>query len=372
MKWQMDRLVGSREWDEIPKLKPIRIRGFFSWEWEKARRYLLLGNADTGKSNLIEVMAYHHPHILDIHGSKDNEGLCWIRKSSGLDDALLICGDNTDLTSSWDYKRASDVTVNDIDEYEIVIAAHSHFSSPEVKNRSLEYITEKLDNRLSFKPGHIIFMAMRETNNIIYSRLSRGVGEKQAKADLLEFIREMRHFGVSIGADMLQWTGTDRSFRDMADYMIFKNVGEKGLPPDKRYLYSFIEPSGFRRLRKNQAIALKSNGDIAALMKIPLVPFHKEEGVDLVKELDIEIDHGDEIIETTSQKIGDKDHLEIIKRYIDIQSVERTAKSFNPPKSSATISRHNHDHNAEINKYGKCSRCSKFDEEIAKTLTKLG
>lgn len=361
----MDRLIGSREWREIPKLRPIRIRGYFTWEWKAARRYLILGNANTGKSNCIETLAMHHDHILDIYGSKDNEGLCWIRKSSGLDDALLICGDNTDLKSSWPYKRASDVTIQDLDEYEIIIAAHSFFSSDKVKNRSLEIIAEKLDKRLEFKPGHIIFLAMRETNNILFSRLSRGVGEKEAKADLLEFIRELRHFGVSIGADMLQWTGTDRSFRDIADYMIFKNVGEKGLPPDKKYLYSFIEPSGFRRLKKDQAITLKSNGDIAAIIKIPLLPFHKEEGVDLIKELGIKIEHSEEIIESSSQKIGDKDHLEIIKRYRELNSTHRVAGSFDPPKSSSTISRHIHDHDAEIKTYGKCSRCNKFDPDLA-------
>ena len=361
----MDKIIGSREWSEIPKLNPIRLRGFFTWEWLAARRYLILGNANTGKSDAIECLAMHHPHILDIYGSKDNEGLCWIRKTSGLDDALLICGDNTDLKCSWPYKRASEVTIQDLDDYEIVIAAHSFFSSDQVKNRSLEIIAEKLDKRLEFKPGHIIFLAMRETNNILFSRLSRGVGEKEAKADLLEFIRELRHFGVSIGADMLQWTGTDRSFRDIADYMIFKNVGAKGLPPDLRFLYAFVDPAGFRRLKKNQAVMLKSNGDIAALMKIPLLPFHKEEGVNLIKELEITIEHSDEIVESSSQKVGDKDHLEIIKRYLDLSSMIGVAKSFNPPKSSATINRHIHDHDGEVKTYGKCSRCNKFDTDLA-------
>jgi hypothetical protein len=363
----MDSLIGSREWGGVPKLHPKRIRGFYTWEWKRANRYLLLGNANTGKSNLIEVLAYHHPHILDIHGSKDNEGLCWIRKSSGLDDALLICGDNTDLKCSWPVKHASDVTVQDFSEYEIVISAHSFYSGDQAKNKSIENIADQLDKRLSFRSGDIIFMAMRETNNILYSRLNRGVGEKTAKADLLEFIREMRHFGVSIGADMLQWTGTDRSFRDIADYMLFKNVGEKGLPPDKRYLYSFVSPVVFRRLRKDQAIGLKSNGDIAAFTKIPLCPFHKEEGVNLLQELGIEIDHGEDIIDSTSQKVGDKEHLEIIKRYRDVQSTHRVAKSFDPPKSSSTINRHIHDHDSELAKYGKCSRCDKIDTELAKT-----
>lgn len=362
----MSKLVGSREWDEIPKLSFVRIRDFFEWEWDQARRYLLLGNANTGKSNTLENLAWHHPHILDIHGSKDNEGLCWIRKSSGLDDALLISGDNTDLKCSWPTKHVSDVTIEDIDEHEIVIAAHSFFSSSEVKNRNLEHVTEQLDNRLSFRPGNIIFMVMRETNNILYSRLSRGVGEKQAKADLLEFIRELRHFGVSVGADMLQWTGTDRSFRDIADYMIFKNVGEKGLPQDKRFLYSFIAPAGFRKLKKNQAIILKSGGEIAALMHIPLLPFHKEEGVNLLEELGIEIEHGEAMIDSTTQKIGDKEHSEIIKKYLELGTMKKVSESLN--RNKGTISDHVHSHDAEIKKFGACSRCAKSDKDLAMKL----
>ncbi len=361
------QIIGSRELTELPPIKKFNLRYKVKFRYDRPKRWLINGNPETGKSNLIENIGLRHDHILDIYGSKDNEGLCWIRKNSPIDDALLIHGDNTDLKCSWKTKKASNVTIEDIDNYEVVIAAHSFFSSSHNKFSAMEKITDRLYKRLEWRKGHIIFLAMRESNSVIYSRLSRGVGEKQAKADLLEFFREMRHFGTSVGADLIQWTGNDKSMREMGDYMIFKNVGEKGLPRDKWYLYHWVKPKVFRLMKKSEFVCLQRNGAIA-WCTTGLVPFHKEEGVNLLKELDITIEHGEELIESSSIKIGDEEHLKIIKIYLENSSMEKTRNSFNPPKGLATISRHVGDHNGEILKNGRCSRCAKLDEALSKTL----
>jgi len=355
------KLIGSRTQDDLTRLRHKRIRYFFDWEWGRPRRYLLLGLPESGKSATNEVFAERHKHILDLYGSKDDENLCWCRKTSPIDDILLIHGDNTSVDASFDTKKISDVTINDLNNYEAVVTCHSFYSSGEMKHNSITKLADQLYDRRSWKQGDIIYLIMRETMNVIYARASQGVGEKEAKADLLYFIRELRHFGFSIGADILRWTGADKELRDLADYMIFKQVGEKGLPKDKRYLYGYIHPVTFAQMKANQFVALRKDGAIAWCNNA-LPKYHKEEGVDLLVELGIKIEHSEEPVDSTSQQVGDHEHIAIVQAYQSGVSQENVGRKVK--RSSSTVNFHVRKHNQEVKQYGVCEMCKRGNGDL--------
>ena len=341
---------------------PIRYPSMLGWEWDRPRRYLFLGLAESGKSNLNEHFSLFHPIKVDLFGSKDNENLLWCRKRSPVDKILLVHGPNTSVSASWDTVRVDDIKMRQIEKYEAVITCDAFYSSDPVKYQSIQSIASKLYDRKSWRKGNIIYLIIRETMNVIYSRITQGMGEKEAKADLLYFIRELRHFGVSVGADTLKWTGVEKELRDLADFMIFKQVGEKGLPADKRYLYRYIEPKSFAHMKANEFVILKKNGAIG-YCKSPLLSYHKEEGVDLVKELGIVIDHGEEILETKQGQVGDREHEHIIRTYLENESMEQTSKLCH--RGLSTVSRHVAYHNDAIDKVGRCQRCDRLGSDLS-------
>jgi hypothetical protein len=112
-----------------------------------------------------------------------------------------------------------------------------------------------------------------------------------------------------------------RELRDLAEYIIIKQVGWKGLPKDISFIYKYITPHTFRYLRPNEFVVLQSNGNLAwGDFKEP--KYHKEEGVSLIKELDITIDHGSEPEKTTSAVVGDKEHSVIVTLYMRARAEE--------------------------------------------------
>jgi len=326
---------------------------------------MVMGNRGTGKSSLIETLAERHDIILDLYGSKDNENLCWCRKSSPIDDILLIHGENTLVDAPFDTKPVNELTLKDIESYEATVTCNSFFSSDKVKFNALENVTKCLEQRMEWREGHIIFMAFRETMDLVYSRMSQGQGEKDAKAGLLYFMRQLRHFGVSVGADMLRWTGIDKEMRDLAEYIIFKKIGWKGLPRDISFVFKYVNPIVFRYMRHNQCVVLQENGNLA-LGKYGLPKYHKEEGIDLLKEIGITIDHKEEAVETTEKRIGDRDHAWLIETYVDVQSMEEAGRIVK--RGSGTVSRHVKYHNRMVLKHGACDRCARASSMKASDL----
>jgi hypothetical protein len=230
-----------------------------------------------------------------------------------------------------------------------------------MKYNSITTLADQLYDRRSWKQGDIVYLIMRETMNVLYARTSQGIGEKEAKADLLYFIRELRHFGFSIGADILRWTGADKELRDLADFMIFKQVGEKGLPSDKRYLYNYIHPVSFAQMRPYEFVSLRKDEAIAYCQnKLP--KYHKEEGVDLLVELDIRIEHGEEPVLSTAQHVGDNEHVKIVQLYQSGMSMENISKEVR--RSLSTISRHVNNHNHQVSTQGVCDACRRGNGDL--------
>ena len=345
-----------------PDITKVPVRWRMDWEWGRPRRYLFIGLAESGKSNLNEHFASFHPRIIDIFSSRDNESLCWLRKTSPFDDILLFGGDNSTVESSWPYKKTSDLNISDLTSHEAVITCDAFYSSQQVKFESIQRAADLLYQRKSWRQGDIIYLVIREAMNLLYSRICLGEGEKEAKASLLTFLRELRHFGISFGADALRWTGIEKELRDLADFTVFKQLGEKGLPSDKRWLYTLVRPKVFAHMRPNESVVVKKTGAVA-FIKSPLLPYHKEEGVNLLDELEVKVSFSEEIQETSQTRIGDREHELIIRSYLEIESMEATAKKIK--RGIATVSRQVAAHNGDIDELGHCRRCARLESDLA-------
>jgi len=357
------KYVGSREWSTLPKIKLEQsIRDIPVIEWDRPNTFLTLGLRNTGKSTLTELLAVHHDKIVDLYGSKDNENLCWCRDSSPIDDILLVHGENTEIDSSWPSIPVNELSLKDIESYEGIVTCNSFFSSDEVKYEACTKILNNLYERFEWKK--IIFVAMREAIDILYSRLNRGKGEKDIKIETMTFQRQLRHFGVSFGLDLLKWTGLDKEIRLLADYTIIKKVGWQELPGEIAWIGSYVRPDTFRYLNKNEMILLTSNGAIGYCTS-PELKWHKEEGVDLLKELGIQIKHREAPEKSTQQKVGDKEHAEIIKKYDDTQSMLVVSNELS--RSLSTISFHVSYHNEQIEELRYCPKCRRAQSVLETT-----
>jgi len=111
-------------WQQQKHFKFKWIRGKFNFEasFKKPKVYMALGIKDSGKSALLELIASQHSKIIDLYGARDNEGLGWLR-SPFRQNALLVKGNSVELESGFaDVKNASDVTLQDIENYDLILS----------------------------------------------------------------------------------------------------------------------------------------------------------------------------------------------------------------------------------------------------------
>ena len=192
---------------------------------------------------------------------------------------------------------------------------------------------------------------------------------KEAKAEFIFFTREIRHFGCSTGIDLLRWTGTDKDLRDNADYTFIKQVGDKGVPDDKKFVYAWLHPTSFAQMKPNRFFMIKKDGALA-VGKFPKLAFHKEEGVNLLKELGIEVEYGEEIDEGKLNTVGDREHEQIVRTYVDIgcSSMKKVSDAIH--KSPATVHSHINTHNDSIEDSGYCPRCRRLGSDLEDVIAK--
>jgi len=354
-------IIGSRIKQELPKIRLVWARGREPLDFMKAMIYLILGKKGSGKSALIELLSLYYPKIIDLFGSRDDEGLCYCRKNSPIDDILLIHGDNVDLDCSWDTTSVSKLTYDKILDYEVVIPSYSFFSGNAGRFVGINKLMELFWERRKWKKP--IFVGVREASSFIYSRVKQeGVNMKLAKADFIFWQREMRHFGYSLGIDTIRWTSIDKEMRDLADWLVIKKVGSQGIPEDIDFLYRYIDPMSMAGLPPNQFMLLTENASIA-WGKSEYPEFHKEEGVDLLEELGIEITYGEDIEESSVQRIGDEEHEKIIRLYNEGNGMTKISKLIH--RSSARVHNHIHQHNKGVIEDGYCSKCRRIRSDLA-------
>ena len=351
------QIIGSRLKEDLPKIELKWLRWYSKIDFAIAMIFLILGKKGSGKSALVEALAMRYSKIIDLFSSRDDEGLAWCRESSPIDDILLVHGDNVDINASWDTCPTGKLTMSKMMDYEVVIPSYSFFIGSSGRFKGINKVIDLCWERRSWnKP---IYVAVREASSFLYSRIKQeggGFNMKAAKADFIYWQREMRHFGYSLGIDTIRWHSVDKEMRDLADCQIIKKVGSQGLPSDISFLYNYISPRSMAGLPPNRFMLIAENGSIA-LGKSECPTFHKEEGVDLLNELGITIEYGEQLVDETSNRIGDEGHVKIIALYSSGLPMGTIAKKLS--RSKFTISSHVNKHNTAIETDGACPICTR-------------
>ena len=362
------KLIGSREKKDLTKIRVDWVRGIDNPNFLKALIFLIIGKKGSGKSGLVEALGERYPKIIDLFGSRDDEGLAWCRDNSPIDDILLVHGDNVDLDCSWDTCNIGNLSYKKINEYEVTIPSFSFYSGNAGRFVGISKFLEVLWNRREWtKP---IYICVREASSFLYSRIKQDkFNMKAAKADFIYWQREMRHFGYSLGIDSIRYFSIDKEMRDNADWQIFKKIGGQGLPKDMRFLYRYLDPFSFASLPVNRFVAYTDNACIGiGTSECP--SYHKEEGVDLLKELGIRITYGEPVTESTAQRIGDEEHATIIREYSELKTMRKVSDKVH--RSLDRIRAHLHQHNKEIIMHGKCQKCTAARSDLAASELQIG
>lgn len=333
--------------------------------YHMARITLALGKKGGGKSAFLEAGALRHEQVIDLLGSRDDEGLAWLRKNAPEKDMLLVTGDNVDCDCSWPTCKISDMTTTKLLSKNLIITTDSLYSSQKSKFEGVNGLTDLFWGRREYDPEKPVAVIMRELSDFIYSRIVQdGMNIKEAKADFIVFQRQLRHFGYSPYMDTIRWTSVDKEIRDLADYLVIKKVGSQGLPHDIQYLYGYINPLRLAALPPNKFMIVTESASIGkGIFEKPA--FHKEEGVDLLRELGIKLTYGEEPEVSSTQRVGDREHAEIIKLYQQGFAMSEVATKTG--RSDYTVSTHVRKHDGNIEKHGICDSCTRGGCDLAKT-----
>lgn len=334
--------------------------------FNKPQRWFALGIIDSAKSSFLEHIAEgylgNNHTVLDLFGSRDGEGLAWLRSPWVKDKkVLLLHGENSDVKSSFDTKAVGKLQLRDLDDYDLLISATPLYSSPNQEFREVNRVLDLLYQRQSWK--RLVCAIVREASNIFYSRLRVSGDQLQAKAEAVYLTRESRHMGISLLMDSLRFYSIDIDMRNLVDYQVIKALGLFGLPRDLEWLYHMVNPTWIRNMPKGAFVMLSRTGSIG-IGSFPKIPWHKQEGENILRAIDLKVEYGEEPQvgkdRNTFKTIGDEEHAEIMSQYLDEKKgMCRIAEL--RKRSSATISEQIRHHDEAIERSGFCPKCKRIN-----------
>jgi hypothetical protein len=339
---------------EYAKLEP---------SFKKATCFAGSGGRGSGKSSLLEIIAEHFDQVIDLYGSRDNEGLAWLRHPKYKDSALLLKGGSVELDCHCaEVMNAVDFKLADLERFKMVISFASAYHSVDEEWSCLPKIIDMLGKRTHWeKPTCLI---VREASSLLYSRMAIGESEQNAKAHFIHMMREMRHSGFALAMDTIRWLGIDTEARNCADFMFFKAQGIEGLPKQLRFLYRGFKPSGVQLMKKNTFIIVSKEGAIGfGRFRYPF--WHKEEREDMLRLFDIRPSYKDLPFTGEQGKVGDYEHVRIIKVRLETgMGMGKVAKMID--RSSKTVFDHINAHNNMVHSVGECDKCARVGSKLAK------
>lgn len=333
------------------------------------------GTRGSAKSSLLVTMAIEHAKkgfsILDLFGSRDDESLAWLRSDfAKTKKILLVTGENVEIEAPCDYKPLNKIIPQDLENYDVIISAPSLYISPSQEFRTLGIFMDALYRFPMF--NRKVVMVCREASNFLYARLMINENQTQAKAMTAYLMREARHIGPGIALllDSQRYFSVDIDVRNLTDFMILKQQGIDGLDKDLHWVYSLYKPNMFQRMPKNNFVIVQKEGPVGIgdFIKPTWV---KEEGEDIKANVGVKIlKKGEEIQEAESRgkfsTVGDKEHVEIIRSYIEDKFGEvKLGVKFH--RSSSTIFNHIKLHNKNVRDEG-CHICKRVGSKHDKTL----
>jgi hypothetical protein len=329
--------------------------------------------------------------VLDLFGSRDGEGLAWLRsKWANIDERtpdfekkiLLIHGDSCDVSAPVDTVNVSKLRMDHFKEYDLLISSSPLYASVDDEFTQVNTITDILYRRLTWQK--IIYVIVREASNLYYSRLRVSKSQVNAKAEMIYLIREARHMGMAMGLDTLKYTSIDLDIRAVVDHIVFKAQGILGFPRDLNWLYGYFRPGFVRRMKPSEFIILTRKGSVG-VGRFPEVQWHKKEKENIVKKVGIKVEIGDELVYSTQKSdyrtVGDLDHARIVELYFwgldgKGMGIRRVGDHPEIKRSPSTIRTHLQNHDAAVIRSGFCAVCRRaggklFEAKVYKQTARM-
>jgi hypothetical protein len=353
------------------------IRGNDQISFNRPNTFFVIGVRGGAKSTWLETIGCHYLEkghgILDLFGSRDGEGLSWLRSPYAEDRKLLLVhGENVSVKAPCDTKAATKVTLSDFEKYDIVISASPLYLGPDDEFTCAAMLTDKIYKRLSWK--RLVYCLCREAANLFYSRLKVSENQIVSKAQMTYLVREARHVGLALGLDSVRYYSIDIDIRTLSDYIILKSQGMTGLTSDLKWLYSVFEPHIIRNMPRQFFIILSRGGSVG-IGEFKEIPWHKQERENILKAVGVKVEYGEPIekgeYRGTHSTVGDIEHAEMIKLYVDEGlSMNRIAEKLS--RSSRVPFTIIHKHNASVEGAGFCLACRRVKSDLDKTLARRG
>ncbi len=350
------------------KIKWVRGNDYISFK--RPNVWFVQGVRGSGKSSFLEHLANIHlklgNSILDLFGSRDGEGLAWLRSPWAEEKRILLLrGSNVLVDCSYDVKTVGEVSLKDFEKYDIIISASPLYSSMDQEFLEVARLTDKIYKRVHWR--RMMFVIMREAANFLYSRLKLLDDQTEAKTQTVYMLREGRHCGISFGLDSVRLLSIDVDIRGLSDYLVLKTQGIDGLSRELRWLYRYFNPNDLRKLKPHQFIIVTRKGSVGwGVFK--KIPWHKKEKEDILRDVGIDIEYLEEPKKPEYRgkyrTVGDEEHAEIIRLFLE-EGMGYDAIAAKLGRSSRTIWKHIKDHNNYVEKMGLCPACKRVGSPLA-------
>jgi len=349
-------------------------RGNERLSFDKPQTYFSLGMIGTGKSSLLEHIALQHSEkgavVLDAYASADGENLAWLRNPK-IDSmrTLLIKGENVDVDSSYDAKTIENITLGDLERYDLVISSRPLFLNRDHEFYSLGKLVTLLYKRLHWK--RLICMIAREASSLWYSRIKVSESQADSKNEAMYLLRESRHMGISLALDSLRFLSIDVDLRSHVDFLFLKSLGLDGLSQDQRWLYHFFDPRFVRSMRPWEFVLITRSGGLGVGL-FPEILWHKKEKENILRSVNIRVGYGAELEQPrdmgTFTSIGDKEHMKIMELYASGLGYTKIHERLN--RSTKSLHDHIHKHNDAVDRSGFCAICRRAGGEYSGKVVK--
>jgi len=165
------------------------IRGNHRISFNRPDVWFGIGQRGTGKSSFLEHVGCNYIEeanacICDLFGSRDGEGLAWLRSSYAKDKKILLLkGENVDVEAPCDVKQVDKLRVRDFENYDIVISSSPLYTSIDQEFIYAARVTDLLYKRLHYK--RLVNLVCREAANFYYSRLKVSDNQAFAKSQMV-------------------------------------------------------------------------------------------------------------------------------------------------------------------------------------------
>jgi hypothetical protein len=232
-------------------LKINWVRGNDKINFNRPNTFFVIGVRGGAKSTWLETIGAHYLEkghsLLDLFGSRDGEGLSWLRSPYAKDRKILLThGENVSVEAPCDTKPATEISLSDFENYDIIISASPLYLGPDDEFTCAAMLTDKIYKRLSWK--RLVYCLCREAANLFYSRLKVSENQIISKSQMTYLVREARHVGMALGLVSVRYYSIDIDIRNLSDFIILKSQGLTGLTSDLKWLYSIIEPTMIRNM----------------------------------------------------------------------------------------------------------------------------